>query len=318
MSKLQEALDFAIRDSEIKNDKTKFGYVINGKPYNNYLSKDAWKSFLKQMSVLHEAQYRDGNGGELEEKKGRYGLYPPKMASFGSSSRMIYEASKNIKGFVFEKQLPTRVGHIANLDGFLSKGCKKYVEAKCREIYDSHKTVKISNVYTKVYDFISENYEPFSYENNYAYKDEDYFNCTFKYKGEKIEHFDIKQLICHFLGIAADILENDNYMPVNFIYFIYNPEHIKDYIAEGFRHAIIDSYKATIEEIDQWNGFKDLFNTILEYQEQKYGPRKKEVEFEFTRADQSNYTQQFECPSSTDPIEEVHNAVRDAGFRIGD
>ena len=87
------ALDFAIRDGQ---KKFGYGYEISGKyPYNNYLSNDDWKRFIDSMSPLHFAQYNDADGGELIEKKGRWGLNPPKMASFGSSSRLIYECSKS-------------------------------------------------------------------------------------------------------------------------------------------------------------------------------------------------------------------------------
>ena len=146
------ALDFAIRDCQ---NEYECGYEIGGKLYNNYLSKEAWGKFLNSMSDLHRAQYYDADGGELIEKKGRWGLYPPKMASFGSSSRLIYECSKSIPGFYFEKQLPTRVGHTANMDGYLSRPEEDlFVEAKCREIYFSHLNQKVSLVYEDLYEYI--------------------------------------------------------------------------------------------------------------------------------------------------------------------
>ena len=153
------ALDYAIRDYELKHlDKIGYGYEIPAMPSRlNYLSNDSWKSFLKEMSPIHKAQFLDGDGGELKEKKGRYGIYPPKMASFGSSSRFIYNLSKNIDNFCFEKALPTRVGHTANLDGYLKKDIDIFVEAKCREIYASHKKTKVNDVYKKVYEHIVRN-----------------------------------------------------------------------------------------------------------------------------------------------------------------
>ena len=66
------------------------------------------------MPETARIEYGAGDGGELEEKDGR----PPKMASFGSSSRMIYNLSNKKDGFHFEKKLPTTVGGTANLDGF--------------------------------------------------------------------------------------------------------------------------------------------------------------------------------------------------------
>ena len=78
------------------------------------------------------------------------------MASFGSSSRFIYELSKGISGFKFEEKLDTKVGGIANLDGFIkSNGKYIYIEAKRREIYYStHEGEEIKNVYMPVYEKI--------------------------------------------------------------------------------------------------------------------------------------------------------------------
>ena len=154
------ALDCAIRDFEVAGDQTKFGYQIDGNdyPYNNYLSNTYWVSFLEEMSKHHRQQFDDGAGGELNEKKGRWGIYPPKMASYGSSSRLIYKLSKGTEGFIFEERLDTRVGGIANLDGLLHKGNKYiYVEAKRREIYGaSHEKQEVKCVYFPVYNKISE------------------------------------------------------------------------------------------------------------------------------------------------------------------
>lgn len=54
-------------------------------------------------------KFSEGSGKELEERKvGEY-TYPPKMASFGSSSRMLFNLSKDTHGFQFEKKIPTTV-----------------------------------------------------------------------------------------------------------------------------------------------------------------------------------------------------------------
>ena len=100
---LVKALDYAKRNYEHKKYNTGYGYVIGKETYLNYLSKESWSTFLSGMSELHQAQYKDGDGGELEEKNSRYGTVPPKMASFGSSSRFILCQSKDIPHFSFEK-----------------------------------------------------------------------------------------------------------------------------------------------------------------------------------------------------------------------
>ena len=284
-------LDFAIRDGQ---KKFGYGYEISGKsPYNNYLSNDDWKRFIDSMSPLHFAQYNDADGGELIEKKGRWGLNPPKMASFGSSSRLIYECSKSIPGFCFEKQLPTRVGHTANLDGYLCRPEEDvFVEAKCREIDSSHLNQKISLVYKDVYEYIKSENPDFSYECKPIENEPDYMACSFLMNDKYISHFDVKQLICHFLGICANILESHANANVRFIYLIFNPDFDTDFSnphISNFQSKILDEYKETLEEINIFGDFKWLFDAVMEYQSEHLGIPKPQYVFEFALHDQKSY-----------------------------
>ena len=288
------ALDFAIRDGQEELD---YGYEISGKsPYNNYLSNDDWKRFLNSMSPLHFAQYNDADGGELIEKKGRWGLNPPKMASFGSSSRLIYECSKSIPAFCFEKQLPTRVGHTANLDGYLSSPTEDvFVEAKCREIYSSHLNQKISLVYKDVYEYIKSKNPDFSYVCKPIENEPDYMACSFIMNNKYISHFDVKQLICHFLGICANILENNASTKIRFVYLIFNPNFDTDFsnpYISNFQSKILEDYKETMEEISIFGDFKWLYDTVMNYQSEHLGLPKPQYNFEFELHDQVSYKKQ--------------------------
>lgn len=288
------ALDYAIRDIEVNGDTSRYGYKTkDGINRENYMSKETWESFLKKMTKLHRAQFNDADGGELEEK--RYGICPPKMASYGSSSRMIYNYSHMVAGFEFEKQLPTRVGHTANLDGYLFKDDKDiYVEAKCREIYSSHKGSKINNVYKKVYDFIKERYKDFNYIDTKQPCKEGYFKCTFKYDDKEIAHFDIKQLICHFLGISASILEGKQNRSVKFIYLIYNPELVKDCLCEEYKENVLKTYKETTAEIESFGDMCWLFDAVMDFQKKNLGlSLDVKPSFEFKLADQNNYKEEL-------------------------
>ena len=298
----EKALDYAIRDYELK-DKDKFakksGYTIKKeKTYWNYLSNDAWEEFKGKMKKAHLCQFEDADGGEMKEKKGRWGIYPPKMASFGSSSRFLYSVSKDIEGFQFEKLLPTRVGGSANLDGYIMRGdVDVFVEAKCREIYGSHKTVEISNVYEEIYKELHESYPEFSFKNN-GKEDDEHFNCTFKFNGKEIIHFDIKQLICHFLAISANILENENANKnIKFIYLIFNP---RDANAACFENEKVSSYKERIfkiydEAIDEIGEFdmELLFESIFEIQAKRLGLEGKKYSFDFCIAEQKDYKKEI-------------------------
>ena len=298
----EKALDCAIRDFELKDKDAsiEIGYKIGNKPpYWNYLSNGAWEKFKDSMKKVHRRQFEDADGGELKEKKGRWGICPPKMASFGSSSRFLYNISKDIVGFQFEKLLPTRVGHSANLDGYIMRDdVDIFVEAKCKEIYSSHKTIEVSNVYEEIYKELQELYPEFSFKNNgrpikNGKEDNEHFKCTFKFDGEEIVHFDIKQLICHFLAISANLLENEHAnKKIKFVYLIFNPEFNTCFENEkisSYRERIIERRNKTIDEIGEFN-MKQLFKSIFEIQAKRLGLEgKKYSSFDFCIADQKDY-----------------------------
>lgn len=294
----EKALDYAIRDYECKKFPVESGYKIENNIYCNYLSKNSWKEFKDSMKKVHRRQFEDADGGELKEKKGRWGICPPKMASFGSSSRFLYNISKDIVGFQFEKLLPTRVGGTANLDGYITRGDRDvFVEAKCREIYSSHKTIEVSNVYEEIYKELQGLYPKFSFKNNgrpikNGKEDNEHFKCTFKFDGEDIVHFDIKQLICHFLAISANILENENANKnIKFIYLIFNPNEVKEQVEkESYKKQIIEIYGDTKKKITDYFDMKLLFESIFKIQAKRLGLEGKKYSlFEFHLLDQDEY-----------------------------
>lgn len=283
---LQTALDCAVRCKS----GNEAGYVVKKIKYYNYMSNKAWESYLEKMDPTHQKQYGLGAGGELKA-----GQYPPKMASFGSSSRLIYELSRKITGFNFEEKFDTRVGGIANLDGFLKKENKYiYVEAKRREIYGaSHVNQKIKVVYKDVYDYIKDKNLGFDYETKACIdKDkEEYFKCTFKIDGKPVEFFDLKQLICHFLGITYDIVKNGiNNANVKFLYLIFNPEKVENNIDERYRKNIITRYKEVKDFIEgNIKVIIQIFYTVLEYQLERQKLPRVEINFEYELVDQNSY-----------------------------
>ena len=140
---MYKALDLAIQ----KQEDVLGGYVIRDKSYSNYMANAIWEIFLQDMKDNYPNaynSYKNGGGSELKE-----GRYPPKMACFGSSSRFIYNLSKDFPGFQFETQFSTNVGGKSNLDGFFNSiDCCTCIEAKCREpYYRSHLGEKRKNVY---------------------------------------------------------------------------------------------------------------------------------------------------------------------------
>ena len=287
--KLQHLLDYAIIDAIRDMDgKPPYGagYKLEktGGYYDRYMSNDGWRRYLDEMSKDHRDQYEKGDGGELKE-----GKYPPKMACYGSSSRIIFTLLKDIPDIKFEYPLKTYVYmgcHPANLDGYLcADNADIFVEAKCREIYTKHSKVKASREYCKVYEYISDNHKNFSFDKKDVIDkngniDESVYNYSFFYNNEPIIHFDIKQLISHCLGIAAGVLESRVKDSIRFVYFIYNPNELGNKTLDRV-------YDDTINEIDK-NDIIELFKAVFEYQKRILKIEKEMPIFEFVWANQNN------------------------------
>lgn len=278
---LQHKLDYAIRDN--KDDKCYGeGYLVakSKSVYDRYMSNEDWERYLAGMSEDHRKQYEEGDGGELNEKRGRWGTYPPKMACYGSSSRIIYTLLRGVANIEFEKKFATQVGHTANLDAYLQTGDTDiFLEAKCREIYASHTKIDIGKVYKPVYEYIKQCNKKFGYSYEPS-KANNKFRCSFSYDGKKITRFDIKQLVSHFLGIAAGVLEGVIKDNIRFVYFIYNPNELGN-------ETLKEVYKDTIDEIDRIDVI-ELFKAVFEYQKKNLKIEKEMPIFEFVLANQNN------------------------------
>ena len=295
---ITEKLDLAIKLQERKT--TSGGYVTT---YENerffrqtYMMNAEWETFVEYMKnnefqPYAYTEYVKGGGGELFEKGG----CPPKMASFGSSSRMLYTLSCGIKGFHYEKKLQTTIGGEANLDGFY-EGENRYVfvEAKCHEPYNVKKTV-ISSKYKDLYKDINEKMA----ENVCVVMPESkcgrYLNVDYYIEGKKLERFDLKQMICHLLGIASDLLKGTlEKRKIDFIYLLYDPTELD--IESKTKIKIDQIYRKTCDECNLIN-FAELFRVVLEFlnhTEFNNVMSDKEINdiisnFKFTLASQKNY-----------------------------
>lgn len=290
---LNKILDYAIMaDETTKNPGLKSGYTVNRKTYDNYLSNDSFEMFVEDMKTNHPTAYEmygKGGGKELEERKVGKNIYPPKMASFGSSSRMIYNLMKDTDGFLFEKKLPTTVGGIANLDGFIETDEKcVFVEAKCREPY-----TKKDSVYERKYEDLYRTISA-SDKTSVACKieviDERKMEVKFMSDDTEIHSFDMKQMISHLLGVATAYLKDEFDKKIDFIYLLFNPKLIK--INEG-KEEIINIYEQTCNECNSVD-FKALFEVIIDYLQtvKGLGKDKNNAEivnnFSFILCDQSN------------------------------
>ncbi len=273
------ALDDAIRYAEHKADNNTYGgYTIADKFYSTYLSNKTFDKFLAEMKPAFMAMFKDGDGGELEVRCDKDGnaVYPPKMACFGSSSRMMYNAAKHLSDFIFEKKMPTTVGGTANLDGYYnSPEHHIFVEAKCREPYGEKSNI-ISRKYEELYKHISDSPKTNITCDIGSVTDDKKMKVTFKYDDKIISYFDIKQLISHYLGIATAILKEEKneqdlkyfYKPIKFLYFIYDPRELYfEYPLLGER--IKEIFGITCDECESIN-HQGLFEVILKYLKDNY------------------------------------------------
>jgi hypothetical protein len=254
---ITEKLDLAIK---LRDTGTTDGsYTIGTIKRNTYMSNEEWDAFLLDMNPSARCEFECGGGSELKEKNGR----PPKMASFGSSSRMIYNLSRQSKGFVFEKQLPTTVGGKANLDGFLeTEDGYIFIEAKCHEPYSAKKSA-VSISYRKLYEYINARMGGDFNIEMIPSKCGRYMNVSFSTNNDKFERFDVKQMICHLLGIATGILNGTfEKKKISFIYLLFDPTKLP---LESDVKPIIDNiYERTVFECGRIEWSK-LFSIILEF-----------------------------------------------------
>lgn len=256
---MQKTLDLSIKKYE--TGKIEGGYTSkNGKTYESYMTVCEWSSFKENMEKNHQTafeNYDQGSGGELKEK----GNYPPKMASYGSSSRMIYNLCKEIDDFQFEYKLPTQIGGIANLDGFIENEEKfVFIEAKCRELYGV-KSHMIEKKYKELYEYIN-NADACNLKIITTDADEK-MNVKFTIDDLEVSSFDIKQMICHLLGIAVKFLENPTDKKISFLYLCYNPGFI-EIINDKKKLNILTTYEKMCKECKTID-FDGLFEVIVRY-----------------------------------------------------
>ena len=195
-----------------KYGEDKFGYIIGDKCYANYYCNDEFQRFMNEMEHKDEYGkyyncYYNGAGSELKEKNSRYGLVPPKMASVASSSRFCYLALRDGAGvdliggnkvqFEYECEISDiDAATYPQLDAFIEDN-NTFVEAKCHEIFDHHKIIMSK----KYMEYLSEDFE-IDLEGMIV---DDKIIIPLSQFGifEKVSRFDIKQLLCHLIGISS-------------------------------------------------------------------------------------------------------------------
>ena len=127
-----------------------------------------------------------------------------------------YISGKNIE-FEKECRIFTDISTAPQLDGFTAQDdCNIYIEAKCHEIFDSHKVV----LKNKYWDYFKKN-NILCAALDKKEKGDETFTLPLSLFGieKKSTRFDIKQLICHLLGIK----EQNKNTKSKLIYLFFEP-----------------------------------------------------------------------------------------------
>lgn len=237
---LKEKFDAAIKNN-LPNDL--LTYVINEgevseHKYPNYYNQSAFDNFVDEMDKKYHKDFdkfkgkknasynAGGKGGELDVQNNR----PPKMASVASSSRFCYLALRDgvdtdILGKKFtsadvEFEYECRIfakGTAPQLDAYIKDAvCDIFVEAKCHEIFDSHK-VKFSSTY---WDYFNNNELLRNLIDNPEKPSESFVVSINKFNINKDSpRFDVKQFVCHRLGIK----EHQKGKNAKLVYMFFKP-----------------------------------------------------------------------------------------------
>ena len=229
----------------------KFGYIIGDKCYENYCSNEEFQMFKNEME--HGEVYNDyykyydgGAGSELIEKKGCYGVVPPKMASVASSSRFCYlalrDGAKPLGGNKVKFEYACEISDIKaamcpQLDAFIEDS-NTFIEAKCHEIFDNHQ-ILMSTKYIK---YLSEDFG-IDVE---GMIEKDKIKIPLLTFGVKTSRFDIKQLLCHLIGVSSE-KANLGLTDANLTYLFFKPKTSD----EKKKQQIEQVFEELKEEIEQ-------------------------------------------------------------------
>ena len=261
------------------------GYKVAGRTFESYLTNKDWEDFKSKMPNAPD-RYK-GREMQIVTRKGH--TYPPKMASYASSSRFMFYKGEEIGGFLYEEPCPTGLGgYPAYLDGYLpDKGV--YVEAKCHEFYN-YSRPKIGKGHKKLLEGIIpmlDNRLNYFMRNGYLYLSWDRIDSG---------HFDFKQMLCHLSGIANKVLRGDE-KTVHFIYLVYRPtEELLCFVKKESNKKRIRELYAAEEAFAKPEMFKLIYGAILQYfnNEKKYGCSEASIKdmlsaFDFTFCDQESF-----------------------------
>lgn len=117
-------------------------------------------------------------------------------------------------------------------------------------------------------------------------------------QGDSVAYFDIKQMICHLLGVANEMLNSKSEKSVLFLYMLYNPAKLQ--LSPENKCEIFKIYQDTCNAANNYC-FEEMFGHIVDFLIQEKGitvhPEKVEKlksTFRFALRDQNSYKAHLE------------------------
>jgi hypothetical protein len=210
-----------------------FGYEKIGSVYPNHYKNCIFEKFVSQMENNYYncyVSYSHGKGSELKSQ----GNKPPKMASVASSSRFCYLALRTgaellggSGNVVFEHECPIDgvKGTAPQMDAYIEKE-NMFVEVKCHEIFDVHKTALSKQYFELLFGKTNDfgfDYIPKENMSDYEIDEKsNEFEIPFKKMGiQQPEMLDVKQFICHLLGVRCHKKQDEK---ATLVYLFFKPK----------------------------------------------------------------------------------------------
>ena len=200
------------------NDEKDFGRYITTrgitKWHDTYFTEDFEKTILRELSEVVD-RYKNVRGSELNSKfycvasSSRLAVASFLKKQDGKITYISSFRGEELEDFSFEKILKIKkIGRTSpQMDVWFETSTKVFFyEVKCHEIFDSHKKILLSKSYNQydVFKEIAEKYGlPLDREvikDGYRYFSFDWSDFDLKCN---THHFDLKQFICHLMGIIS-------------------------------------------------------------------------------------------------------------------
>lgn len=207
------------------------------KDYDTYFSESFGKEILERIDKnILDCYSEDGRGGELKSKffsvasSSRFAVANFSNNIFGKISFINQYAGEEIIEISFEKDLPIKniSGIPPQMDVWIKTSHNIFFEAKCHEIFDEyeHASIKLSTQYRNnaIFNEIIKQYaidlstRECSYVKDGKIRNYYLLNRNMFKVFTNTSHFDLKQFLCHLMGIISN-KEKDSEVEFNYLFY---------------------------------------------------------------------------------------------------